>query len=145
MTKIDLKAPIVPYLGLGGIQLYSTFDDLKELLKGENVRKRNLTRNSVRYDIGDSVMLFFLLKNKKLFKITTNQEYQGKLFGLISTKTKEDEIARLEPSFSYDDFEEVWESPKGVFIETDPETGTAAWISVFIRELSSAEFEKGKW
>lgn len=145
MTQIDLKAPIVPYLGLGGIQLYSTFDDLKELLKGENVRKRNLTRNSVRYDIGDSVMLFFLLKNRKLFKITTNQEYQGKLFGLISTKTKEDEIARLEQSFFYDDFEEMWESSKGVFIETDPETGTAAWISVFIRELSSAEFEKGEW
>ena len=83
------------------LKLYSTFDALQKLLSAPNVRKLNLTRNSVQYDIGDSVMLFFLLKNRKLFKMTTNQGYQGRLFGSISTETKEDEIARLEPSFTY--------------------------------------------
>lgn len=52
---------------------------------------------------------------------------------------------RFEPSFIYDDFEEVWESDKGVFIEMDAETNKVRWISVYISELDLENFEDCKW
>lgn len=36
---------------------------------------------------------------------------------------------------------EVWESKKGVFIETDAETNAVKWISVYSRELDNEDFE----
>ena len=47
--------------------------------------------------------------------------------------------------FVYDDFEEVWESEKGIFIEMDAETNTVRWISVYIRELDDENFENANW
>ena len=44
-------------------------------------------------------------------------------------------MLKFEPSFIYDDFEEVWESDKDVFIEMDAETNKVRWISVYIPEV----------
>ena len=90
-------------------------------------------------------MLFFHLKNNKLFRITALDNYKGKLFGKIGVGTIEKELLEAEPSFVYDEFEEVWESPKGVFVEMDAETNTVRWISVYIRELDNETFEEAKW
>ena len=46
---------------------------------------------------------------------------------------------------SYDEFEEIWESPKGYFIETDVDTDCATWISVFIKELNDDNFDNACW
>ena len=97
------------------------------------------------YDIQNSVELFFHLKNNKLFRITTLDNYQGKLFEKIGVGTTEKELLEVEPSFVYDDFEEVWESEKGIFIEMDAETNTVRWISVYIRELDDENFENANW
>ena len=59
--------------------------------------------------------------------------------------TTEKELLEVEPSFVYDDFEEVWESEKGIFIEMDAETNTVRWISVYIRELDDENFENANW
>ena len=45
----------------------------------------------------------------------------------------------------YDGFEEVWESTKGYYIETDVETGKASWISIFIKEVFDEDFETANW
>ncbi|MDF2909356.1 MAG: hypothetical protein K0Q56_236, partial [Sporolactobacillus laevolacticus] len=50
-----------------------------------------------------------------------------------------------EPTFQYDEFEEVWESIKGVFIEMDAETNTVRWISVYIPELNAETFDQCQW
>lgn len=52
---LNISAPIVPFEGLGE-KLYSTRDELRELLEKEGVES-------------------------KLFRITTLDNYQGKLFG----------------------------------------------------------------
>lgn len=88
--------------------------------------------------------MFFHLKNNKLFRITTLDNYRGKLFGRIGIGTTEQEMLKIEPSFVYDDFEELWESPKGVFIEMDTETDVVRWISIYIPELDSEYFEECK-
>ena len=54
-------------------------------------------------------------------------------------------VLELEPSFVYDDFEEVYCSSKGIYIETDPVNHTVLWISVYIKEIDDVGFEKGEW
>lgn len=142
---LDISAPIVPFEGFGEIKLYRTRDELHELLEGETVEAEIINNDWIRYDIQNSVELFFHLKNNKLFRITTLDNYQGKLFEKIGVGTTEKELLEVEPSFVYDDFEEVWESEKGIFIEMDAETNTVRWISVYIRELDDENFENANW
>lgn len=142
---LDISASIVPFEGFGEIKLYSTRDELRELLENEGVKSEIIHNDWIRYDIQDSVELFFHLKNNKLFRITTLDNYQGKLFERIGVGTTEEELLEVEPSFIYDDFEEVWESEKGVFVETDAETNTVRWISVYIKELDDEDFEEANW
>lgn len=80
---------------------------------------------------------------KMLFLYKDN--YKGKLFEKIGVGTTEEEMLKIEPSFVYDDFEEVWESDKGVFIEMDAETNKARWISVYKPELDLENFEDCQW
>ena len=99
---LDISAPIVPFEGLGGIKLYSTRDELKELLEKEDTKSEVIHNDWIRYDIQNSVELFFHLKNDKLFRITTLDNYKGKLFGRIGVGTTEDKLLEAEPSFIYD-------------------------------------------
>lgn len=52
---------------------------------------------------------------------------------------------KREPSFIYDEFEEVYESSKGIIIETDAIEDTAVWISVYVKEMNDASFDDGNW
>ena len=142
---LDISAPIVPFEGFGEIKLYSTRNELRELLEKEDVESEIINSDWIRYDILNSVELFFHLKNNKLFRITTLDNYRGKLFEKIGVGTTEKELIEVEPSFAYDDFEEVWESEKGVFIEMDAETNVVRWISVYVRELDNEDFENTNW
>ncbi len=141
---LDIYAPIIPFEGFGEIKLYSTRDELKELLEKQNVSE-TMVNDWIRYDIDNSIELFFHSKNNKLFRITTLDNYRGMLFEKIGVKTSKEEMLKVEPTFVYDEFEEVWESLKGVFIEMDAETDVVRWISVYIPELDSEEFEECKW
>ena len=142
---LDITAPIIPFKGFGEIRLYSTRDQLKELLSSNDVKVKLINENWIRYDIQNSVELFFHLKNNKLFRITTLDNYKGKLFEKIGVGSTEEEMLEIESSFVYDEFEEVWESDKGVFIEMDAETNNVRWISIYIPELDTENFEKADW
>lgn len=142
---LDKMAPIIPYIGLGDIKLYSTREELRDLLSLDGVDSMMITENWIRYDICNTVELFFHLGNDKLFRISTLDNYQGKLFEKIGVGTTAEEISKLDSSFIYNEFEEVWESDKGVFIETDAETNKVRWISVYIPELDLDDFEECKW
>lgn len=142
---LDITAPIIPFKGFGEIKLYSTRDELSDLLSLNNVEATVINDNWIRYDIQNSVELFFHLGNNKLFRITTLDNYKGKLFEKIGVGTTEEEMLKIESSFVYDDFEEVWESDKGVFIEMDAETNMVRWISIYIPELDLENFEECRW
>lgn len=140
---IDLYAPIIPYESLGGIKLYSTIKELRDIITGKNVTSRVFFNEWIRYDIDDSILLHFHLYNGKLFKISTQKNYKGKLFDKIYVGLPEEDILKVEPTFVYDDFEEVYETPKGAFIETNGQT--VEWISIFVRELYDKDFEEANW
>lgn len=142
---LDITAPIIPFKGFGKIKLYSTRDELSDLLSLNNVEAMVINENWIRYNIQNSVELFFHLGNNKLFRITTLDNYKGRLFEKIGVGTTEQEMLEIEPSFVYNEFEEVWESDKGVFIEMDAETNKVRWISVYIQELDLESFEECNW
>ncbi len=143
--KLDITAPIIPYEGFGEIRLYSTREELSELLTLDCVESEIYYGKWIRYDIQNSIELFFHLKNNKLFRIVTLDNYRGKVFGKIGVGTAEEELLKIEPTFVYDDFEEVWETDKGVIIETDAETNRARWISIYIPELFCDDFNECNW
>lgn len=142
---LDFTAPIVPYEGVGEIKLYSTRDMMSEILKLEGTETLVINESWIRYDIQNSIELFFHMKNDKLFRITTLENFKGKLFEGIEIGTTEEDMLKMEPTFVYNEFEEVWESKKGVFIEIDARTNKVKWISIFIPELDFESFEEGKW
>lgn len=55
------------------------------------------------------------------------------------------EFCSIDSTLEYDDFEEVWESKLGYFIETDYDTNNARWISIFIKEFLQDDFENYNW
>ena len=55
----------MPFEGFGEIKLYRTRDELHELLEGEAVEAEIINNDWIRYDIQNSVELFFHLKNNK--------------------------------------------------------------------------------
>ena len=142
---IDINAPILPWKGLGGIRLYTTIRELRKLLESEEVNAVVYHNMWIKYEVKNILELFFHLANGKLFKIVTLDGYKGELFNKIGVNTLESELFQIEPSFAYDDFEEVFISDKGVFIETDPISKKATWISVYIKELNENNFEEANW
>lgn len=142
---INLEAPIIPWIGMGGIKLYSHISELKSLLEREKVECFLYDKFLVRYEIKGKIYLFFNLINGKLFKITTLEEYKGLLFDEIYVGQKTEDMLRVDTSFEYDEFEEIYVSDKGVFVETEPETDTVKWISIYIKELETEEFDRALW
>ena len=142
---MDFYAPIIPYVGMAGITLYSTENEVNKIVSLDSAEKKILNDKWVRYDIDNAVELFFHKTNGKLFRITTLGNYKGKLFDNIVVGMKAKDLLKCDTSFYYDDFEEVYESTKGVFIETDPETDEVKWISVYIKELNYEDFDNGDW
>lgn len=140
-----LNAAIVPWEEMGGIKLYSHISEFYEIISNLNDSDALLGKSLVRYEIKDEIHLWFNLFNGKLFKITTLKNYTGKLFDVIYIGMPIDRVLEIEPSFEYDDFEEVYCSPKGIYIETDPVKNTLLRISVYIKEIDDEDFEKGNW
>lgn len=142
---VDLNAPIIPWEGMGGIKLYSHINELYNAIQQSKQEPSLIGKFLLKYEIEDSVDLWFNVVNGKLFKITALKNYTGKLMENICIGMPIDEVLKIEPSFEYDDFEEVYCSPKGIYIETDPVKHTVLWISVYINEIDNEDFESGNW
>ena len=140
---VDKYAPIIPYKEMVNIKLYSSMAELSDVI---SISKEYILNDFwIRYDVDNIISLFFHRKNSKLFKMTTLEGYCGDLFEKINVKTPECDITTLDDSFKYDEFDEVWESNKGVFIEIDPLIRKASWITIYIKELDNDDFDEAKW
>lgn len=142
---IDLNAPILPWHGLGGLKLKSHISEHYNIVEKYAKMSTLLGKFLIRYELNESVDLWFNLVNGKLFKITALRNYKGKLFDKIYIGMPIEDVLNLEPTFIYDEFEEVYCSSKGIYIETDPVNETVLWISVYIKEIENDDFQKGNW
>ncbi|QQP11166.1 hypothetical protein FJQ98_18310 [Lysinibacillus agricola] len=73
---VDNNLPIVPWVGLGGIKLYSHISQFYDLIANMDEKSRLFTKFFIRYEIKGSVDLWFNLMNGKLFKITALKDYR---------------------------------------------------------------------
>lgn len=144
-NMFELDAPILPWKGIGGLKLHSHISEFAPLLAQQSVKEKLLGKFLIRYEINDSIDLWFNVINGKLFKITALSNYTGALFEKIKIGMHIDDVLEIEPSFVYDEFEEVYCSNKGIYIETDPTTDTVLWISVYVKEVDNEDFETGSW
>jgi hypothetical protein len=138
--NFDNNAPIIPFKECGGIKLYSTLEEVLNSIKSLKIIKNDISCNFIRYDVEDCLMLFFYKKNNRLYKICTQKKYNGSLPNGIKVGMKEQEFCAIDNTLIYDDFEEIWESKLGYFIETECGTNEAVWISVFVKELFEERF-----
>ena len=113
---VDVNAPIIPYTSMGGIRLYAKLADFTTLFTEADTFYTLLPANWARYEIDDSIMLFFDLANGKLFKITTQEGYKGKLPNGIGVGDTIAEMLAVDPELKFDEFEEVWISPSGYYV-----------------------------
>ena len=56
---LDINAPIIPFVEMGNIKLYSTIKELTPMLNSSKAHSVKLNENWVRYDIDNVLMLFF--------------------------------------------------------------------------------------
>ncbi|MCG8538690.1 MAG: hypothetical protein MJA82_01965 [Clostridia bacterium] len=142
---IDLQAAIIPWEEMGRIKLYSDLKQLYKILEQQKAKPYLVGKYFIRYEIQNKIDLWFNVINGKLFKITALKNYKGKLFDSICIGMHIDEVLKIDSSFIYDDFEEVYISSKGIYIETDPVNDTVMWISIYVKEIDNEDFEIGNW
>lgn len=134
---IDKYAPIVPFVGMGGLRLDSTKEEVEEIL-GEKLKNPEMHFDGTRsrYAVQDVMLLFFEEKTGRLIMIYTQEGYKGKLFGKIGTDSTVEELMRLDPSFVLDEFDELYISKeKGVAVDAVSPENRTKWISVYVRDI----------
>ena len=134
---------ITPYVGIDSIKLYQKIAEVKSVLQFSGIlfreeiwsAKSETIPNPWTVLVIDNVMSLFFAKNGKLFKMVFWEGYQGSLPNGISLGMPIDEAKSLDPSLSFDDWNEIYQSENGYWIEDSIETKTVMSISIFIKEL----------
>ena len=149
-----LSEAIIPYAGTQGIRLYQTRPEVKAVLREAGIRyheeywanKDETVPNPWHVLIADDVMSLFFARNGKLFKIVFWMGWEGCLPNGIHTGLPLEEARRLDPQLWFDDWNEVWQSPAGYWLEDDLTTREVMSITVYIREVLDDDlFDACEW
>lgn len=134
----DKYAPIIPFVGMGGIYLNQTKNEVEKQAGRKLIRQEPEPDDAwERYTFDGAMTLFFSSADGRLVLLETQPGYRGRLASGIGTDTDEEQITVLDPTMIYDDFEEFYNSVEhGVQIETNIPEHKAVWISVFVPEIS---------
>ena len=144
---------VIPYIGFDDINFKMSFDEVKEYLKKNNIKFN--TENwpnkgcdpEVAWDIirvGKNISIYFA-KNR-MFKIYFENDFIGTLANGISLGMNIKDAELLDPTILYDDWEEIYTSELGYWLEDDVESGEIISITIFIKELENEYvFFKYEW
>lgn len=127
---LDLYAPIIPQIGLGGLVLSTHIKKYKELVESFSwLDTKTLEDKSVSlfssfhigYELQDVLIMIFDVLTGELQRICAKKGYQGLLLNRIKTGMLIEEAIKLEPRLKYDEDEEHFyiEGLQGVTVETD--------------------------
>lgn len=137
---------ITPYYGIGEINFNLSFDKTKDYLKENGINYTidvwankgcdpEVPWSIIR--IGKDVSIFFA--KGKMFKIYLEGDYKGSLVNGISIGTPISEAEIIDPTLTFEDFEEYYSSSLGYWIEDDIESQRISSITIFIKELLDEE------
>ena len=153
---IDLTTPIIPYKGTGIFKLDSSYDEVKALLQENNISytEKISQPNDIDppwYIIGISkvgeeydVISLTFAKNR-LFRICLYEGFEGKLPNGIHIGMTLEEAQRIDLTLTFDDWDEVFISANGYWIEDDVDTKKLCWITIFIPAFEHDDFFEYKW
>lgn len=144
---------IVPYVGTDIFKLYTKYEDIKTILDKENLEYIEETwcvegetiPNPWKIINVPEIISFFFASNNKLFKIVFWNNYKGKLSNGISVGSTIDEAKNIDSTISYNEWDEIYESSYGYWLESDFETNKMFSITVFIKEIDSDNFDECNW
>lgn len=148
-----LQEKLTPFAGIGEIKLMSSLDDVKKILKDNNVNftieyQSNKGCNPevpwIMLHIENSITLSFA-KNK-LWEIYCEEGFLGELPNGIKIGMPLDEALKIDPSLKFDDWNEEFESSEGYWIEDNLDDNTVMSITIFIKEvLDDDTFFRYEW
>ena len=153
---IDLTTLIIPYVGTGIFKLDASYDEVKTLFAEQNISYTEEISQPNDIDppwtvIGISkageefdAMSITFAKNR-LFRICLYEGFEGKLPNGIHIGMPLDEAQRIDPTLTFDDWDEMFISANGYWTEDDVNTKKLCWITIFIPALESDDFFKYKW
>ena len=145
---------IIPYIGIESIKLYQKLNEIKSLLQSEGITYREeiwsaeseTVPNPWTVLVIDNIMSLFFAKNEKLFKIVFWEGYRGSLPNGISLSSSIEDAKIIDPSLRFDDWNEIYQSTNGYWIEDNIDTKTVLSISIFIEELLDEDtFDYCNW
>lgn len=133
---------VVPYKGFDNITFEMSFDEVKKSLQEKQIQFN--TENwpnkgcdpEVPWDIiriGKDISIFFA--KKRMFKIYFENGFSGKLDNGISLGMNIKDAKMIDDTIEYDDWEEVYTSNHGYWLEDDVESGVIISITIFIKAL----------
>ena len=144
---------IIPYVGFGGIKLLQDRRDVEEILKNNNLNFQiehiSNMECSVKVpwiilNIGESIKLYFA-KNK-LWKMVFCKGYLGALPNGIKTGMKMNDALQIDTKLEFEDFEEIYISQNGYWLEDNLLDGCVDCISIFIKEaVDDSVFYQYRW
>ena len=148
-----LTDKIIPYEGIESIALYSTLEDVRNMLKADGYEFRQEIWKATSNDpnpftviIIDDVMSLFFARNLKLFKIILWENYQGSLPNGIRPRMPLAEAQNIDPDLSFNDWDEIYLSPAGYWLEDNLDTKEVMSISIFIKEIEDDDlFDSCAW
>lgn len=153
---IDIHANITPFVGVNDFSLYTSYDELKTKIKGGKIRHNDQIKrieqkawgkmdifqdNKSKYEV---ISLHFA--KDKLVKITLWEEFAGKLPNGIYVGMDFATAKKIDPGLKQDeDWDELFESPDGYWIEYSNGNLKIICITIFIKEIDDIDFDNYRW
>lgn len=145
---------LVPFIGTDSFKLYSNLESAKSFLTNNHIpfsmeewdSDYETVPNPWKVIVIDNTLNLFYAKNDKLFKIVALDHYAGTLTNGVSIGMIIDDAKKLDPTLSFDEWNEVWSSELGYWLEDDIDTKKIFSICVYIRELLKEDtFDYCEW
>lgn len=134
---------LIPFKGTDSIQLYQTIDVVRATLDKYQTcytielweSTSETVPNPWKVIVVEGVFSLFFARNDKLFKIVVWDNYAGFLPNGITTGMSISDAQKIDPTLTYNDWNEDYESDEGCWVEDDVETNKIMSISIFIKEV----------
>lgn len=137
---------IIPYKGFDEITFDMSFEEVKTLFRKKHIKFN--TENwpnkgctpEVAWDIirvGKDISIFFA--KSRMFKVYFENDFAGHLNNGIYLGMKIKDAKVINPSIQYDDWEEIYTSDYGYWLEDDVENSEIISITIFIKELEDTD------
>lgn len=133
---------IVPFEGVGKFKLYSSVSDVKKILDEEKISYDEKIYDNkyctnpepwVELKVKDTIGFWFV--KDKLFKIWVEKKFLGILPNGLKVGMPIEKACKIDSELKFDDWNEIWKSSMGYWIEDKVATQKIVTIAVFIKEV----------